>query len=142
MHHVAQLASDWLMLVLSVVAVPTDTKEFRLDIIQHSGNVETLVVKRTDAGFSLLQEQEDKLIERGTLEPAPAGKDVYLLKMNNMPEQTIDLSASVSDFSLAALRKDAKLTLHEKEGNAIQVARSGATVYLISEQGQTTLACH
>ena len=138
----ANLASDLLMIVLSIVAVPTDTKEFRLDIIPHSGNVDTIVVKRSDTGFSLLQEQGDKLVERGTLQPAPAGKDVYLLKMNNMPEQTIDLSAGVSDFSLAALRTDAKLTLHEKEGNAIHVARSGSTVYLIPEQGQTTFACH
>ena len=65
------------MMVLSVLAVPDDTKEFRLDILPHSGQLETLVVKTTDAGLSLSEEQGEKLVEKGTIRLAEGKKDVW-----------------------------------------------------------------
>ena len=59
-----EVVSELFMLVLSVIAAPTDLKEFRLDLIQHSGRVETLIVQRAETGFTLLEQRGEKMIER------------------------------------------------------------------------------
>ena len=51
---VAKIVSELFMLVLAVVSAPSDLKEFRLDVIEHSGRVESLLVRRSDTGFILL----------------------------------------------------------------------------------------
>jgi len=58
MQAIAKIVSELFMLVLSVVSAPSDLREFRLDVIQNSGRVETMLVRRTDAGFVLLEQQD------------------------------------------------------------------------------------
>jgi hypothetical protein len=142
MEAVAKVVTELFMIVLSVVAIPAGTKESRLDIIQHSGQVETLVVRRTEAGFSLLEQQGEKLAEKGTIRFAEGKKDVYLLKLGDVPEQTFDLPASLKDFSLDGLRKAARFDLKAKDGVVIHVYRSGGAIYLTPERSRTTYACH
>ena len=139
---VVKVVSDFFMMVLSILAVPSDMNEFRLDLIQHSGQVETLLVRRTDAGFSLFEQRGEQLVERGTIRPADEKKDVYSLKLDNAPEQKFDFSASLKDFSLEGLRKATRLDLKAADGTAIYVRRSGGAVYLTPENGRTTYACH
>jgi len=139
---VAAVVSELLMMVLSVLAVPTDMKEFRLDVVNHSGHVETLLVKRTDEGFTVYDQREERVTEWGTIRPAGSKKDVYLFKQGNAPEQTLDIAASIKSLSLEGLRKATKLDLKASDGVVIHVARSGVVVYLTPEKGQATYACH
>ncbi|MBE3095977.1 MAG: hypothetical protein IMZ44_02460 [Planctomycetes bacterium] len=140
---VARIVSDLFMMVLSILAVPSDVKEFRLDLIQHSGQVETVLVRRSDAGFTWYDEQKgEQLVERGTIRPAADKKDVYLLKLDNAPEQTFDFPASLKDFSLEGLRKATRLDLKATDGVVIYVRRSGGAVYLTPQNSRTTYACH
>ena len=139
---VVKVVSDLFMMVLSILAAPSDMKEFRLDLIQHSGQVETVLVRRTDAGFSLFEQRGEQLVERGTIRPAADKKDVYLLKLDNAPEQTFDFPASLKDFSLEGLRKATRLDLKATDRVVIYVRRSGGAVYLTPKNGRTTYACH
>ena len=139
---VAEIVSDLFMIVLSILAAPSDMKEFRLDLIQHSGQVETVLVKRTDTGFSWYEQKGEQLVERGTIRPAAGKKDVYLLKLDNAPEQTLDFPASLKDFSLEGLRKATRLDLKATDGVVIRVRRSGGAVYLTPQNGRATYACH
>ena len=136
------VVSDLFMIVLSILAAPSDMKEFHLDLIQHSGQVETVLVRRTDTGFIWYDQTGEKLIERGTIRPAADKKDVYLLKLDNAPEQTFDFPASLKDFSLENLRKATRLDLKANDGVVIYVRRSGGAVYLTPQNGQATYACH
>jgi len=142
MTSVAEIVSDLFMIVLSILAAPSDMKEFRLDLIQHSGQVESVLVRRTDTGFIWYDQMGDKLIERGTIRPAVVKKDVYLLKLDNAPEQTLDFPASLKDFSLDGLRKATRLDLKATDGVVIYVRRSGGAVYLTPQKSRTTYACH
>ena len=142
MTSIANIVSDLFMIVLSILAAPSDMKEFRLDLIQHSGQVESVLVKRTDTGFIWYDQMGEKLIERGTIRPAVGKKDVYLLKLDNAPEQTLDFPASLKDFSLDGLRKATRLDLKATDGVVIYVRRSGGAVYLTPQSSRTTYACH
>jgi hypothetical protein len=142
MQEIAKILSEMFMMVLSILAAPEDLKEFRLDLIQHSGRVETIVVRRTDAGFNLHQEREGKLVESGTLRPLTGKKDAYVLKLGDAPEQAFELGASLKDFTLEGLRKATKLDLQASDGGVVHVARSGGAVYLTPEKGRSTYACH
>ena len=139
---VAKIVTDLFMMVLSVLAAPADMKEFRLDVVQHSGEVETVIVKRTESGFTLFQQQGEKLVEAGTIVAAKGKQNVYVLKLGDVPEQTFDLAASVKDFSLDGLRKATTLDLKANDGVAIRLRRSGGAVYLTPERSRVTYACH
>ena len=139
MQAIAKLVSELFMLVLSVVAAPSDLKEFRLDVIQHSGRVETMIVRRTDAGFMLL---DDKAVEKGTIRPVAGKPATYSLQLGEAPEQTFDFAAGIRVFSVVGLQKAQTLDLKASDGVVIHVQRSGSAVYLTPERGRTTYACH
>ena len=142
MSPVVKIVSELFMLVLSVVAAQSDLKEFRLDAIQHSGRVETMVVRRTDTGFVLLEQQGDKLVERGTIRPVAGKPSTYSLKLDDAPEQTFDFAAGIQGFSVEGLQKAQTLDLKANDGVVIHVHRSGSAVYLTPEKGRMTYACH
>ena len=58
-------------------------KESRLDVIQQSGRVETMLVRRTDTGFVLLEGQGDKTIERGAIRRVEGKPATYSLKLGD-----------------------------------------------------------
>ena len=130
------------MLVLSVVSAPSDLKELRLDIIQQSGRVETMLVRQTDAGFMLLEQKGDKTVERGSIRKVAGRPDTYSLKLGDVPEQTFDFAAGIQGFTMEGLRKSQTLDLKAGDGVVIHVHRSGSTVYLTPEKGRMTYACH
>jgi len=142
MQAIAKIVSELFMLVLSVVAAPSDLKEFRLDVIQHSGRVETMIVRRTDTGFALLEQQGDKVVERGTISPVVGKPAIYSLKFGDVPEQTFDFAAGIKGFTVEGLQKSQTLDLKAGDGVVIHVHRSGSAVYLTPEKGRMTYACH
>lgn len=142
MQSIAKIVSELFMLVLSVVSAPSDLKEFRMDMIQNSGRVETMLVKRTDAGFVLLEEQGDKTVERGTIRRLEGKPATYSLKLGDAPEQTFDFGAGIQGFTEQELQKSKTLDLKAGDGVVIHVNRSGSAVYLTPEKGRTTYACH
>ena len=139
MQAIAKIVSELFMLVLSVVAAPSDLKEFRLDVIQHSGRVETMIVRRTDAGFVLLN---DQAVEKGTIRLVAGKPATYSLQLGEAPEQTFDFAAGIQGFSAAGLLKAQTLDLKASDGVVIHVQRSGSAVYLTPERARTTYACH
>lgn len=139
---VVEVVGELFMLVLSVIAAPSDLKEFRLDVVQHSGRVETLIVRRTDAGFTLLERQGGKDVETGTIRPVAGRPATYALRLGNGPEQTFDFAASIRDFSVDALLKAQTLDLRAGDGAVIHLCRSGNAVYLTPAKGRATYACH
>jgi hypothetical protein len=139
---ITKIVSELFMLVLSVLAAPADLKEFRLDLIQQSGRVETMIVRRTENGFTLLEQQGDKLMERGAIRPVAGKPSTYTLKLGDAPEQTFDFAAGIPGFSMAGLQKAQTLELKASDGEVIRVQRSGAAVYLTPARGRITYACH
>lgn len=141
MQSIVKIVTELFMLVLSVVSAPSDLKEFRLDVIQHSGRVETMLVRRTDTGFLLLEEQGDKAVERGKIRRVDGKPGTYSLKLGDAPEQTFDFTAGIQGFTEQELRKSKTLDLKAGDGVVIHVNRSGSAVYLTPEKGRTTYAC-
>ncbi len=138
----AEIVSELFMLVLAVIAAPSDLKEFRLDLIQQTGRVETMIVHRTDAGFTLLEQQGDLLVARGSIRPVAGKPSAFTLTLGNMPEQTFDFAAGIQGFTVEALQKADALDLKAGDGATIHVHRSGAAVYLTPDRGRITYACH
>jgi ATP-dependent Clp protease adapter protein ClpS len=139
---VAKIVSELFMLVLSVIAAPSDLKEFQVDLIQHSGRVETMIVRRTDVGFSLLEQQGDRLIEKGSIRPVAGKPSAFTLTLGDVPEQTYDFAAGIQGFTVEGLQKAQTLDLKAGDGVVIHVHRSGTAVYLTPERGRMTYACH
>ena len=139
---VAKIVSEIFMLVLAVIAAPNELKEFRLDLIQHSGRVETVVVRRTGDGFTLLEPQGDQLVAKGTIRPVAGKPAGYAIKLGDAAEQTVDIAAGIPGFSLDALQKAQSLELKANDGVSIHVQRSGTAVYLTPDKGRVTYACH
>ena len=142
MQAIAKIVSELFMLVLSVIAAPSDLKEFRVDLIQQAGRVETMIVRRTDTGFVLLEQQGDKVVERGTIRPVVGKPATYSLKLGDVPEQTFDFAAGIQGFTVEGLQKSQTLDLKAGDGVVIHVHRSGSAVYLTPERGRMTYACH
>lgn len=140
MQPIVKIVSELFMMALSILAGPPDAKEFRLDLIQPAGRIETVIVRRAEVGFNLYQNQGDKLL--GTMRPVNGKKDAYVLKLGDAPEQTLDFGASLMDYSLERLRNAAQLDLKAKDGVVIHLYRSGDVVYLTPERGRTTYVCH
>ena len=139
---VAKIVSELFMLVLAVVSAPSDLKEFRLDVIEHSGRVESLLVRRSDTGFILLDVKDGKAVEHGTIRAVEGKPASYVLKLGNTPEQTFDFSSTLPGFRLAELQKAQALDLKASDGVGIHVQRSGSAVYLTPDKGRITYACH
>jgi len=137
-----EVVTELFMLVLSVIAAPADLKEFRLDLIQHSGRVETLIVQRAETGFTLLEQRGEKMIERGTIRPVPGKPATYTLRMSGAPEQSFNLAAAIQGFTVEGLQKAQTLDLKATDGVVIHLYRSGRAVYLTPEKSHTTYACH
>jgi len=136
------VVGELFMMVLAVIAAPSDLKEFRVDLIEQSGRIETLIVQRTDIGFTLLEQQGDKFVERGSIRPVAGKQEVFALKLGNGPEKTIDLAAGIQGFTCDALQKARSVDLKASDGVKISVYRSGAAVYLTPEGKGITYACH
>jgi hypothetical protein len=142
MQAIAKIVSELFMLVLSVISAPADLKEFRLDVIQHSGRVETLLVRRKDSDFVLLEQQGDITVERGTIRHSEEKPSTYFLKLGDTPEQTFDFAKGIHEFTVEGLQKSKTLDLKANDGVVIHLYRSGSAVYLTPENGRTTYACH
>ncbi len=139
---IAKIVSELFMLVLSVIATPADLKEFRVDLIQQGGRIETMVVQRTETGFKLMEQQGDRLVEKGSILQVAGKASAYVIKLGNMPEQTFDFAASIPGFTVDGLQKTQAQDLKAGDGVSIHVHRSGAAVYLTPEKGRTTYASH
>ena len=139
---IANIVSELFMLVLSVIAYPSDMNEFRLDVLDHSGQVETVIVRRTDTGFTLLDQQGDNLIEKGTIRPVEGEPSNFRLRLGDAPERTFDFAASIPGFTLEELQKAQSLDLRAGDGEVIHVRRSGSAVYLTPESSRSTYVSH
>ena len=139
---VAKVVSEFFMMVLAMLAAPADLKEFRVDMIDHSGRVETMIVRRAGEGFTLLEQQGDKTIERGTVRPVTGKPGSYEFKMGDGDSQTVDFAASLPGFDLEKIRKAQSLELKASDGEAIRLQRSGNVVYLTPAKGRLTYAAH
>jgi len=137
-----KIVSELFMMVLSILATPTELNQFRLDQIQHSGRIETLIVQRTETGFVLQEQQDGKLIARGTIRPVTGKPETFSIELGNEPAQIYDFAAAIRDFTVAGLRKAQTLDLKVSDGTTIQVQRSGSAVYLTPMRMRTTYACH
>lgn len=137
-----EIVTELFMLVLSVIAAPSELKEFRVDLIQQGGRVETLMVHRTDAGFTLLEQQGDQLVEKGSVHPIEGKPSAFALKLGDKPEQIFDFAAGIQGFSVDALKKSQALALKAADGVTIHVHRSGSAVYLTPQGKRVTYACH
>ncbi len=144
MSPLAKIVSEIFMLILSVIAAPPELKEFRLDAVQHSGRLETMMVQRTDDGFRLFEQREPQTTrsERGTIRPVAGKPATYALKLGDGPEQTIDFTDALPGFGIAKLRDAQSLDLKAKDGVAIHIQRSGTAVYLTAERDRVTYVCH
>lgn len=139
---VAKIVSELFMIVLSALSAPSDMKEFRLDLVNHQGGLYSYVVRRTDAGLTLLEQQGDKLVERGTIRAVEGKPSTFVLKLGDVPEQTFDFAAGIPGFSLDDLRKSQALDLKAADGVVVHVRRSGTAAYLTPEKGRMMFVCH
>jgi ATP-dependent Clp protease adapter protein ClpS len=142
MSEAVKIVSELFLLVLSVIAAPSDLKEFRVDQIQTGGRVETIIVRRDDVGFTLLEQQADRQVERGSIRPVAGKPSAFTLKLENGPEQTFDFAAGIQGFTVDALQKAQTLDLKAGDGVTIHVHRSGKAVYLTPSRGRITYSCH
>lgn len=139
---IAKVVSELFMFVLTVISAPSDLKEFRVDCIQHSGVVETMIVRRTDNGFTLLEQQGDQMVEKGYVRPVTGKPATFSFREGNAPEQTFDFAAAIPGMTLDGLQKAKTLDLKASDGGVIHVHRSGKAVYLTPERERVTYACH
>jgi hypothetical protein len=137
-----EVVTELLLVVLSIIAAPSELKEFRVDSIHQSGRVESMVVHRTVGGFMLHLQQGDQLVEKGSIRQVAGKPAAFVLKMGDAPEQVVDLRVGIPDFNVADLEKSKELDLKTSDGKTIHVHRSGSAVYLTPEGTGVTVACH
>jgi hypothetical protein len=137
-----EVVTELLLVVLSIIAAPSELKEFRVDSIHQSGRVESMVVHRTVGGFTLHLQEGDQLVEKGSIRQVAGKPAAFALKMGDAPEQVVDLRVGIPDFNVADLEKSKELDLKTSDGKTIHVHRSGLAVYLTPEGTGVTVACH
>ena len=101
-----------------------------------------MIVRRTDAGFTLFEQRGEKLVKRGEIRPIDGKPAAYSLKFGRAPVHIFDFAAGIPGFSLAGLQKALKIDLKAADGVVIHVHRSGTAVYLTPTKSRMTYACH
>ena len=132
------------MMVLCVLSGPADQKEFSIDSVSTFGRCDTLIVRRTDAGFMLLapsRKPDTKPAEIGSVLPV-AGKTASFTLKFDKKEQTFDFLSVIPSFSAEALQKEKTLDLQASDGEIIHVRRSGGVTYLIQEKPKGIFTSH
>ena len=118
-----KLVSEIFMIVLCIFAGPFSQdegkkeirKEIRIDLVGNKGYLDTLIVKRTEEGFTVYDEMNGKLAEVVTIQPVKDKKHVYLCKDAKGKSETVDLAKSIIDFESLNLRKAKRKILKLKE---------------------------
>jgi len=145
-----KLVSELFMMVLCIFAGPFDQKdaqkkgrkEIKIDLVGNRGYMDTLIVKRTEDGFTAYDEMNGKLAEIATIQPVKGKKHVYLCKDAKGKSETVDLAKSIVDFESLNLRKAKRKILRLKDDSKIRFNRSGNVIYLTPSEQKRTYVVH
>ena len=143
---VVKLVSELFMMVLCILAGPASekdmNKEILIDLIGERGYVDTMIVKRTDEGFTVYDEMNGKLVEVAKIQPVEDKEFVYVCTDVKGKKEVVNLPESIVDFKSMDLSKAKKDVLKLKNGLEIRLSRSHDIVYLTSVEQKRTYVVH
>src|SRR3990172_6993975 len=120
MQQIMQLASEIYMIALCLLVGPTDQKVTRIDQVNSRGILNTVIVERTDQGFSLYEDKKGQRVPLVTLQRQQGKQGVFMAKEPNGRQEVIDLSVEFANLeSLNAPRRGEEV-LKTKNGSEIQ----------------------
>lgn len=141
MQAVAQLVTEFFMMVLCLASSPPDQKDIRIDVVGDRGYIDTLIAQRTDAGWTVWDETNGKRAEVAKVTRVEGMQDAYVADSDGKKE-TVRLSDTIVGFDPQQLRSAARLTLKAKDGTIIKLNRSGPVVFLTASSGKRTYVVH
>ncbi len=138
MQMVAKVVTEAFLMVLSVLAAPQSLNDFRIDAIGRDGYMGTMIVKRTDDGFTLYSEENKELVQFMTVKVSKDDPNEFNIVAFGDKKETVNFNKSIQQFSLDKLRKENQLTMDIIDGSKIKMNRSGSIVYLTYSQTNRT----
>jgi len=142
MQQVIQMVSEIYMIVLCLLTGPADQKEMYIDQVSTRGLMDTLIVQRTDQGFTVYDERSGHRVPFVTLQRQAGKPGVFIAKGPNGREEVVDLSAESASLETLNARQQGKQILKLKGGSEVQIARSGGITYVNELRSDRTYVVH
>ncbi len=142
MSEIVRVVTELFMMVLCVTSTPVDQQETRIDIVGDRGYVNTMIVQREEAGFTVHDERNGKLNLLMTIVPKNGEENVFICTDNQGESQTVDLGQGIKGLDLHKLRSGSRLRLETIDGDTIAVDRSGEVSYIKLDKAELTYVVH
>ncbi len=138
----AKIVTEFFMMVLCVTSAPADQQEIRIDVVGAQGYVDTMIVRREDAGFTVYDEMNGELVKLMTIIPKDGAENVFVCTDHKGKSETIDLAQAVKGFNSSYLKTKPRLRLKTSTGERIAVDHSKDVVFLTSSTLKRTYVVH
>jgi len=136
------VATEFLMMVLCILSAPVDQQVIRVDIIGRQGYSDTLIVQRSDQGFTVYDDMNGKLVTFATIQPQEGSKSVFVCTGPEGKKETVGLSDAAPGLNVSELRTESKVRLKTKNQVSIKVDRSGSVSFLKAQAIPRTYVVH
>jgi len=139
MSPIAEVLSLFAYLMLGCFSGPADKPEFRIDLIEETGYVDTIIVKRTKAGFDLYDSVDGSLKKMATVGWAADSRTVMIYQDESGRAERVDASPLADPLrELSDDRPQAAVV----QGVKLRLAKSGEVVVLDRVGKRKTLVVH
>ena len=135
---VAESISLFGLFILGCFFGPADKAEFRVGIIEETGYVGTLIVRRTEDGFDLFSSDNGEL-RKGATVSRDAENEAVLIWEGDGHKERLDTAPLTA--RLKPLEDDRPQTL-SLVGDKIKVSKSGGVIFVDQEGERKTLVIH
>ena len=138
----ARVVTQFFMIVLSISSAPADRQEVRIDLIEERGYVDTAIVRREEAGFTVYDEMNGKLVKFATIVPKDGAENVFVCTDLKGNVETIDLGQGIKRLKVSDLRTKPRLRLQTVDGGRIALDRSKDVTFLTASALKGTYVVH
>jgi len=130
------------MMVLCILSAPADQRVIRVDVVGREGYIDTLIVRRSDEGFTVYDDMNGTLVKFAAIQPQEGSEGVFVCTDLKGNRETVDLSDAVPGLNVSQLRTESKVRLKTKAQVSIKIDRSGSVGFLKAESMNNMYVVH
>ncbi len=142
MSFIANVITEIFMMVLCVTATPSDQNEIQVSMVTDRGYMDTMIVRREDAGYAVYDEMNGDLVKLMTIIPKDGSENIFVCTDHNGRTQTVNLDEGIKDFNPAELRSKDRIRLKTSDGGKIALDRADKITFIKADAIKETYVLH
>ena len=142
MSAIPMAVTEFFMMALCILSAPVEEQVIRVDVVGREGFIDTLIVQRSDEGFTVYDDMNGKLVKFAVVQPQEGSKGVSLCTDLKGRQEVVDLSDAVAGLNVSERRAESKVRLKTTDQVSIKVDRNGSVSFLKAEPMNHTYVVH